>query len=390
MLKLSARIVGDSLHIDARPAAILDMACLNLRLAELIVERKFAQSGGSAIDPEKERAALETLLVRKRIENTAAILADNVWSKTIERLRSRWPLIQTASSNAILHRPIVGPTKRAPRVRRNHYSPVFCNRLWAGPDGMVTVYRRGVAGDIVSATASYRRWGFHEFLYSNALEAYLGLVDDDGACSQQKLVGTLPLTDLDKRRWIAFLVIQFFRTPSLLREMTERLRRVLPTVSPEYCTETRSLKAAYETLFTNNNLYARFHQLMAPRRWTILRAPPGASFIRADNPVMIRGCVAERNWCLSYPMTPSLLFEVGPDMGDGYGADFVRSRTIGDAECAALNQQLAAYAEHSVIAPTQSDGAALKKLLAQHMGTRGRANASGGRRLWGPLNATIF
>lgn len=388
MMQVSEQDVGSALHIDARPQAILEMAKLRLWLADKIFEWKLAHATTQALDPLIEREALSTDSVNNRIEETAVICAKHIWSNVVARLRIRWPLVISPFDEVCSGNTVRDLSKRAPRVRRNHFSPVFSNKMWTDEDGVsLHVYTRGISGDISRKKMSYRQWGFEDFLYSNRLESYLALVDDDGARSQRKLLDILPLTSLDKRRWIAFLVIQLLRTPSSLSTMSARLKKILPTIAPTYPTDVASLKRAYETLFTNNQVYANFHRRMAPKRWLILRAPAGSSFIRPDNPVVVNGSIDGKDWCLRYPMTPTAVFQVGPRMGGGYEQDFVPSTEISQDEVLAINERLAGAACRSVLAVPQEDDLHLRRMLVEHLGARrcGLNLGSGTTGLWGAL-----
>ncbi len=387
MTEISDEAVDPALHIEARTDAIYEMARMLHFLSEQMLTKKLGDDAAAAdIDAMKERAAVESQLGHERIENTAKNLAE-VWTSLVLKWRAKWPLLVAPDSSHDQPKPVSKPrqTKKAPGVRSNHYSPASSNKPWAsGSQNQVRAITRNPDGTLRSRDMSYRSWGREQFLYSLKLERYLALVDDDGTQSRDKLLAIRPLTNLDKRRWIAFLIAQMLRTPAFMRQLTENTKRILPDIAPDYPLTPGALKAAYETLFTNNDVYARFHKLIAPRTWTILRAPAGSGFVRPDSTILIEGSVHNSTWLLAYPMTPRKVFLAGPGMGGGYDLDFVESTEASQHIVDDLNRRFSRSAASSVLVHADDDSESMRSLLEAHLAAVPKASTEN-TGLWGPL-----
>jgi Protein of unknown function (DUF4238) len=382
MLQISDSHIGPSLHIDSRPHAILEMAKLRLWLGDRIFEAKVAQYGND-IDLARETADVGSPQAFDRRENTAQMCAVHIWEKVVAKLRKRDPLvIDPTAETERRHKKVA---KRKPHIRENHFSPVFSNREWAGRDNKVIIYSRTVGDEVTVSHKHYKQWGYEKELYSDRLEEYLGMVDDDGASSTRKLLNFEPLTELDKRRWIAFLAIQHLRTPEMLASISGRLKPLISTISPGYPNTVAGLKAAFETLFTNNSLYAGFHRLIAPKAWSLLKAGDSDSFLRSDNPVLIGGSAQNGTWSLLYPLTPRVVFSASPELGKGYTADFVPYRDITSHEVATINRHFAQSAFKSVIGLTSHDSPIVRHLLTEHLCKSKRHPPPDLKDFWGGL-----
>lgn len=388
MIEISVEAVGPVLHIESRTEGLYAMSRLRHFLYERMLADKLGDNVAAAdLTAEKERAAAGSQLGRERVENTAKNFAE-VWISLMQKWRAKWPLVLSPNSAHDQLKPVSKPknTTTAPGVRNNHYSPASSNKPWAsGAQNQVRVLTRNPDGTLRSRSKSYRSWGREQFLYSLRLERYLALVDDDGAQSRDKILAARPLTELDKRRWIAFLIVQMFRTPVSIQQMTENTKRILPDIAPDYPSTPGALKAAHETLFTNNDVYAVFHKLIAPRTWTILRASTGSGFIRPDSTILVEGNARDSTWQLAYPMTPRKVFLAGPGMGGGYYRDFVESIETSQDSVDDLNRRFARSANSSVLVHTDDDSDAMQSLLTKHMST-GAASVANDSGLWGPLS----
>ncbi len=388
MVEISDDTVGPALHVEARADVIYEMARMQLYLSEQMLTKKLADDAVAAgLTATKERAAVDSKHGRERIENTAKNLAE-IWTSLVLKWRAKWPLIISPDSENTQRKPASKPrqTAKAPGVRSNHYSPVSSNKPWAfGPQNQVRTFTHNPDGTLRSRDMSYRSWGREQFLYSLKLERYLSLVDDDGAQSRDKLLDVRPLTDLDKRRWIAFLIVQMLRTPAFMRHLTENVKCILPGIAPDYPSTPGALKAVYETLFTNNDIYARFHKLIAPRSWAILLAPAGSGFVRPDSTILVEGSPHNSSWRVAYPMTPRKVFLVGPGMHAGYDRDFVESTEVSPDVVDGLNRRFARSATSSVLVHADNDSESMRSLLKEHLAATPAANADDAG-LWGPLS----
>ena len=380
MFEIAKEVVPFSLHIDSRPELTFTLAKLSLFLSEKIVEVR-SKDHGSTIDVAKEAEALSTSIAEDRRQGTAKNCAEAVWIKTIKRLRVKHPLIisVTPKSKIITPMTIVG------HVGDNHFSPKFANREWANTTGKVRVYSRGINGRVIAIDKDFSRWGFERNLYSNQLERYLSVVDGDGARSAKKILTMIPMSAAEKHGWIVFLAVQFIRTPRMLDVMSRRIKVMLPSLAPGYPDTPAGIKAVFETLFKSEKLYAHFHQLISPRSWNVLKAPTGSSFLRSDNPVTIAGDAASSTWNLLYPMTPRSVFVVGPELGNGIDALFVRTRTVTDREVEQMNGRIASSAFQSVIGVSDNETESLRSVINRCLCSNAESSNSSLEGLWGEL-----
>lgn len=389
MLTVSEETIGVVVQPEARTMMIVDLTRLLVTLTDEFVQNKL--NHGLASDPltaEAEARASSSPIGRERIENTARLLAEHVWNKCIVDYRRRWPLVVEAGREHDVgrRRKLKGESK-APGVRHNHFSPVFSHKPWSTKDGRVRELSRGLKGDLQHRDIPYRAWGSEEYLYSQRLERHLALIDNDGAESCQKILKIVPMSDLDKRKWIAFLIVQMLRSPGFMLKMVKHTKKILPTTAPEYPNTPAALKAAYESMFTNDDVYAQFHRMIAPKSWQVIAAPAGTTFIRPDATILTEGSIKAGTWNLLYPLSPSKVFVAGPSLGDGYQQEFVPTIAASPELVYALNRRLASIATASVIVHPECDTAEVRQAVSETMSCRARPAGWLGieASLWGPL-----
>ena len=125
------------------------------------------------------------------------------------------------------------PRRSAHGSRRQHFSPAFSNKYWAS-GGKLRVYALGVDGTVRSNDIPARSWGCESFLYSQELERLLSLVESDAAGPYKKLLGMVPLSEDETKRWVAYLAVQCIRTPAFIV-------RLLPSVDVHQLVEPAAL-----------------------------------------------------------------------------------------------------------------------------------------------------
>jgi hypothetical protein len=353
---------------EAREHLILELAQLSLWLEERIIEKNIAHLSIDKINPEDERASLETPLIQERIENTARNLADGFWKRMVQQAIIRRPLVFTLDNARVAasKRQSSLSLRKSEGVKLQHYSPVFANRYWAtAPDFRVREYSRGIDHSIIARDVGYRAWGAEKFLYSQALEKHFHLIEGDAKKPHENLLNIIPLTEMQRRRWIAFLVTQRLRTPRSIRLQLNGLRRRIANERIPYPAETGNLRAVYETLFYNSVVFTRFYHLLMSREWQIWAAPPGEYFLRSDEPVIITGSVDGSDWQLIYPMTPNKCFAVGP--GPAPTEPSLRivpnTRSVSTAHVSTINQRIAHSARLTVIGPRVNHDEPLREML---------------------------
>lgn len=309
MLTISQQRGSPALPIQRRPEAIFELAKLILWLEDRIVDLKTATTPIGKIDVDAERDALSSQLVERRVESTARNCAEGIWIKRCERWWKRFPLLAEPrpKHKLIRRRESVGHG-----VRDQHFSPTSSNEHWASDKKRVREYFRASDGTVDHKDVSVRKWGRESFLYSQRLERLFHLIEGDVSLAYGKLLGTIPLDEKDRRHWIAFLVAQLFRTPSFILQHLPRLKALIEKQGLNYPTDTASLRRAYETLFTNNRVFATMYRRLVGRQWEMWCTSGSGTFIRSDDPVLSAGSSKKGNWMLLYPMTPNKCFVAGP------------------------------------------------------------------------------
>lgn len=75
-------------------------------------------------------------------------------------------------------------------------------------------------------------------------------MEGDAKRPYSKLLDMIPLTEMERRRWIAFLILRGLRTPRAILFQLNGLGRNIARERMNYSTEINTLRAAYETMFT--------------------------------------------------------------------------------------------------------------------------------------------
>ena len=390
MLILSDAKIGTVWPLDAKTEAIIALAKLTLWLDCRIIEKKTENAAIESIDPDTERSALETPIVQERIENTARLCAENIWNRVREEWFRRFPIVvgpQEVSS------PKKGRGLSLPRevsgVKKQHYSPRFSNEYWAtGPGKLIRIYSRGVDQRVRSRDDGYSTWGREAFLYSQRLERLFHLIEGDAKVPYTKLLDVLPLSEKERRCWIAFLTSQILRTPSSMLKVFPRLKRFIESKQIAFPTTTEKLRQSYETLFTNNDVFAEFYRVITAYKWELWSAPASGQFIRSDNPILICGSAEHGSWQMVYPMTPSRCFVAGPGKVVDNASVVPKNCQLDDVQLSLINQRIAKSARRSVIARPVENDSTLRILLDDALG--GSLTTSGWRgrlfpEFWGPI-----
>lgn len=362
--------VGQGLHIETRPQAIYELARLMLFLNGKILDHRQKHQALADCDPDEERAFFQSEAGEAMIEGTARNLADGAWKPLLERWRAYRPLIERPSPK---HSPGRIQKTSEPHRRRMHFVPQFSTKPWADEKtGKFDVHTLGLDGELRTKHGTAKVWGAIDYLYTQTLEARLGEIERDGRGPFRKLAGTIPLTDLERRFWIAFLISQLIRTPREMKRIMAGTKAFIANSRTAYPTDPAHLGRAFETLFTANEFYARFHTLIMGRAWRIVCAAPEASFLKADNPVALSGSTKTSNWSLVFPLTPKKLFVVGPDRTTDE-PPLIPARIELDAKrTAGFNSIICGNAEHSVISIHDAVDPELRQIIKANLGGQRR------------------
>ncbi len=381
MLRITKDRGVRSLPAQVRPEAIFQLANLVLWLEGQIIKAKTAQAPIQAIDVEAERDALKSPLIQDRIENTASILAEHVWLRLCELWWERFPAIPQERSKSVK---CFAPHPKPGGTRRMHYSPAFSNKHWA-PAGKLRVYALGVDGTVRSNDVPARSWGRESFLYSQELEHWFSLVEGDAGEPYSKLLQMVPLNEDETKRWVAYLAVQCMRTPAFILRLLRRVSSFVTEQDLDFPTDTGSLRRAYETLFSNDRMYAEMHQRLVGRRWEMWRTAPDPGFIRPDEAALVTSA-GGGGWRLIYPLTPTYCFVAGPAAAEMPRPVVPYVRPMDKHRLSQLNLQLAASSRRTVIAKPQTDDSDLRDLLASGMRRRSfEPSGSFSGEFWGPI-----
>lgn len=302
MLQLS-RDDTEPLHIDIREDMVLELAQLQLWLAERVIEKRTEGSNLADIDADQEREGCLGPAGAPIISGTAKLAYEHIWKRKMDE---RW---KPKSAKAVEREKNPRQTKLAVKpVGKNHFIPRwFIRDKWA-TEGKVMRWRRTAAGWTAS-TRSFGKWGYRHKLYSDRLEAYFGLLEGDAKRPIEMLLATEPLNRSQREALVGFLMIQLLRNPYFIDGMHQA---IAPVIAEQGLGDDPEMpRKAYETLFSDNDFYGRLANPIMASRWAIVTAPSPV-FVLPDT-FGIRGDVG-KGLRLIAPLTPTKCFATLPEM----------------------------------------------------------------------------
>jgi hypothetical protein len=337
-------------HVSAREEAIGEMAHLLALLSRKVFEDRSAGRAIEAIDPVEEVAALGAPDELARVENTAKVVAEQIWFPVYDRLAAKYPLVEQGSDSR-LPRSIRGhhARQRQPGTKRNHYIPSFTVRPWADAADAVRVFMRGRGGAVAVRTRSIGAFGYEKFLYSQPLENWFGGVEQAAARTYSKLVTVDALTSEDRYWWIVFLSVQVMRTPYFMSALAGQLKRRAAAEGWPWVLTPALLRAAHAQLFSDDRVFAGYYRRFASRRWSILTAASGLAFPRTDAPVVPVASNERHEWHCYYPLTPSQCFLCGPSRVDERDVPAALPRTVSPEATEELVELLVSSSRRSFV-----------------------------------------
>jgi hypothetical protein len=293
------------LHINVREDIILELAKLQIWLADRVVEKRLGERALSEIDPDEERNYCLGPAGESAIIDTAQVVYDHIWAK---RMEQRWkPKSQKSTqreANPRQPKPSIKP------VGKNHYIPRwFIRDKWA-LNGKVMRWRRSEGG-WEGALRGFGKWGFGHNLYSDRLEAYMALIEGDAKEPIEMLLDTRPLNGPQRQSLVGFLIIQILRSPFFADAIRQQLISVL--VELGYGDDPAMAAEAYEGLYANNDFYHKLAHPVMWSRWALIKAPKPV-FVLPDT------CGARTElgdgMRLIVPLTPTVCFVTLPRRED--------------------------------------------------------------------------
>ena len=267
MLELSRPQIED-LHIDLREEITLELAKLQLFIGEHVIKDRLAARSLNEISIDEERDICLSADVRRKIENTAHLISENIW---IKRYNERW---KPKTKAAIQKESVPKKTQIVPKkVIKHHYiHKSFIKRYWAKA-GNVCLYTKNDTNSIISSVISFGQWGHLKNLYSDKLEAYFGLIEGDASRPLEMLLKVEPLNRPQKEALVGFIVIQRLRNPHFISILREYMRPVVKdTVGQDQSVDQKYMRSVYETLYSDNDFYDRVARPLFENQWVIVRS----------------------------------------------------------------------------------------------------------------------
>ena len=258
------------LHINLREEMALELAQLELWVAERVVERRTTGRDLSSINPDEERSACFGPEGTELIRGTARLVYDRIWSiRSEERWKPKTEKAMEREKNPKQTNLAVKP------VERNHFiARWFIRKYWAIDERIWRWRRRN--GEWTSDSLGPGQWGYRHNLYSDRLEAYFGLLEGDARRPIEMLLATHPLNEPQRQSLVGFLVIHFLRNPYFIQALEQALTPVIAKLG--HAEDTEMPRKAYESLYRNDEFYHRIANTMRMSPWAI---------VRSDQPVFV-------------------------------------------------------------------------------------------------------
>ncbi|MEK7323508.1 MAG: DUF4238 domain-containing protein [Pseudomonadota bacterium] len=263
-----ARPQMDELHIDCREEMALELAKLITFISEKVVADRMKGCVAKDIDLQIEREQCFGAKGKEKIATTAQNLADGVW---LRRYAERWKPKTVAALKKEKKQ------KKAPatpqRVDENHFIPKsFIKKYWS--EGQF-VYRsiKTPKGLDEKKKTPVGSWGFRQNLYSDHLEAYFGLLEGDAAVPLQMLLNVEPLNRPQREALVGFIVIQRIRNPHFMELLASSVAPVVASgVGQSKVDDVQYMRSVYETLYSQNDFYAKLARPIIYSSWVIVRS----------------------------------------------------------------------------------------------------------------------
>jgi len=300
-----ARSARPPMHIAVREKAIFELAKLTMWLTDLVVDKKLEEKRLEDFNAQTESELMQSTVGRERIESTATVLAEHIWLKLYDHWHRpiRRIVVPEQERSQAGTAKLINSTGQ--RTSEHHYLPRFSNKYWTDGAGKILIFSRAVNGGVRTKVRPYRRWGFEPHLYSQPLEDLLSRIESYAKAPYEKLLNLVPLTPAERNQWITFLIAQWLRTPSLMLQLTGRLKQKIKVEGMNYGTHPADLARAYETLFQDDRLYRILYVDIGKRSWFILHSPPDTHFVKPDVGVAVSGNHEAEDWSLTFPLSPS-------------------------------------------------------------------------------------
>ena len=373
MTEYSLERAGFWLHIQLRDEIAFEFTILMLGVVDLVVEHKLEHTPWEQLDPEVEVHAASSPAGYEKIWNTAKNIAEDGWIKKLQQWqeRSRRLLENEGAVRSRKSSEILLPGQQPGKITtENHYVPSFTNRPWADSHGKIIVYARALGGNVKGVPRSYGTWGRVSFLYSQSLEDQLSAIEGDTKRPYEKLLTGRPFSGSDERDWITFLICQYFRTPRIILQMINNLRRIIDRNGwyyPSFPATPRNLRRAYEALFRDDRIYTSYYRAIARKSWWVVKPHLGEFFLKADEPILILGALKNKDSSVVLPLSPERCFVAGPLFREKKWPLRIGDIQLEPGQAQKLSLQLAFNARETVISAPEYQSPSLLSDLADSL-----------------------
>ena len=290
----------DAPHIHLREDMVLHFAKTLLLLEKQVVGRRLGQRHPSEIDLDEERAALSSKAHQAMVSTTASNLA-KAWR---QRMQERW-LPKTERLLAEEKTPKQTKLSVVPREKNHFISKSFLKRFWA-EDGQIAVYKKGDSALKDRCLKPFSQWGFRRNLYSDATEAWFGLIEGDATQPLEMLISTRPLNGPQREALLGYLIAQYLRTPSFKEWILSPITPLIEKeVGSDKAKDPSYRNRVFERLFKNNDFYHQIANPLMVGKWVLVQSA-SPSFVLPDTAACTGEVDGKR--ALIAPLTPTITF----------------------------------------------------------------------------------
>lgn len=297
--------VERELHINLKAEMSFEIARLMHFFAKSVVEKRANARDLNKIDLEVETEECLGPRGEEMIRNTAKMAHERIWDRL---MAERW---QPKSRKAIERE------KNAPRSAALSVSPVrdkhfisrwFIRDYWA--DGAKATRWRWSEGDLKRDEILFGAWGHRVGLWDDRIEAYFGLLENDGKRPVQMLLDTIPLNPPQQEAFVAYVVIHMLRSPQFVLGLRQQLQEMLDEAARDAGVPFDEMaRRAYASLFRQNKIYDAWARPILWSRWAIVTSEKPL-FVLPDT--FCARSAADGEAKIIVPLTPTKCFVTLP------------------------------------------------------------------------------
>lgn len=256
------------LHVNIRAEMNFEISRLMPFFAKLVVDKRTNARDLNKIDLGVEAEECLGPSGEVTIRDTAKMAHKHIWDR---RMNERW---QPKSRKALeREKSAPQPTTLAVKpVRDKHFiSRWFIRDYWA--DGANATRWRRIDGDLTREKILFAAWGHREGLWDDRIEAYFGLLENDGKRPIQMLLAIIPLNPPQQEAFVAYIVIHMLRNPRFVVGLRTQLKGMYDEAARDAGIPFEEMaRRAYASLFRQNKLYDAWARPIFLSRWAIVKS----------------------------------------------------------------------------------------------------------------------